>query len=383
MAGRLIELSQDDFVLGEPLRWPIYDRKGIFLIKKGFVIEEQRQIDRMLLHGAFGLSEEIEAAKLAEPEKVKKEKPKDFSPFKLLEKATAKLYDTLHTAASYQDDFTGQVMSVVDDIQAACIRDSHAALASLFLVKFDNYPIKHSVDVAVLCESLGKTMGLPVEERRTVIAAALTMNIAMLELQEILYHQESPLTDEQKKAIFDHPKQGREILYGAKVDNDLWLDCVLAHHEKINGHGYPNQLMGSEYPEVTQMIVLADQYCARLSPRAYRQPLLHKGILRDILLDKGETVNEDTAALFIKELGFYPPGLIVKLNNGEIGIVRERGKKADTPVVQVCVRPRTGRVTAPIRQDTSTDTFKVRQVLLSDDPEVVFDGRAVWGFDET
>ena len=101
------------------------------------------------------------------------------------------------------------------------------------------------------------------------------------------------------------------------------------------------------------------------------------------MLDKGETVNEDTAALFIKELGFYPPGLIVKLNNGEIGIVRERGKKADTPVVQICVRPRTGKVTTPIRQDTSTDTFKVRQVLLSDDPEVVFDGRAVWGFDES
>jgi HD-GYP domain-containing protein (c-di-GMP phosphodiesterase class II) len=169
------------------------------------------------------------------------------------------------------------------------------------------------------------------------------------------------------------------MLREAKVDDDLWLDCVLAHHEKVNGQGYPNQLKGSEYPEATQIIVLADQYCARLSPRAYRQPLLHKGILRDILLDKGETVNEEIEAFFIKELGFYPPGLIVKLNNGDIGIVRERGKRANTPVVQVCVRPRSGKLMIPIRQDTSTDTFKVKQLLLSDDPEVVFDARTVWG----
>jgi len=383
LVEKLIELSKDDFIIGEPLRWPIYDRNGIFLIKKGVLIETQHQIERMLLHGAFGLSVEMEAAKSIQPKKTKKAKSNNFSPFELIEKATTKLYDTLHTTASYQDDFFAQIMSVVDDIQTACTRDSHTALASLFLVLFNNYPIKHSIDVAVLCESLGKSMGLFIDERRSVIAAALTMNIAMLELQESLYHQESPLTDEQKKAIFNHPEEGREMLYKAKVDDDLWLDCVSAHHEKINGHGYANQLMGDEYPEITQMIVLADQYCARLSPRAYRQPLLHKGILRDILLDKGETVNEDTAALFIKELGFYPPGLIVKLNNGEIGIVRQRGKRADTPVVQVCVKPRTGKVTTPIRQDTSTDTFKVRQVLLSDDPEVVFDGRAVWGFDET
>ncbi len=377
VAEKLIELSQDDFILGQPLRWSIYDRKGIFLIKKGYLVETEHQIDRMLLHGAFALHEDMTAGKTNKLEKVKE--PEQLSPFELIEKATAKLYIRLLVTKNYEDDFTGQIMSVVDDIQLASKLDSHAALASLFLVKYDHYPIKHSVDVAVLCESLGKSMGLSLEQRRSIVAAALTMNIAMLELQEILYHQESPLTEQQKKAIFNHPKEGEEMLREAKIDDGLWLNCVLAHHEKVNGHGYPNQLNGSEYPQVTQIIVLADQYCARLSPRSYRQPLLHKGILRDILLDKGETVNEDTAALFIKELGFFPPGLIVKLNNGEIGIIRERGKRANTPVVQVCIRPRSGKLMIPIRQDTSTDTFKVKQILLPDDPEVIFDARTIWG----
>ena len=127
------------------------------------------------------------------------------------------------------------------------------------------------------------------------------------------------------------------MLRAAKVTDRLWLKCVLAHHEKIDGTGYPNQLSGEQCPEETQLITLADQFCARLSPRAYRQPLLHQGILRDILLDQGHTVSQEIASLFIKEFGLYPPGVVVQLISGEIGVVVKAGDKTDTPIVQVFI----------------------------------------------
>lgn len=130
------------------------------------------------------------------------------------------------------------------------------------------------------------------------------------------------------------------------------------------------------------MIALAGDYCARISPRAYRQPLLRKGILRDILLDDGQSVLPDIATLFIKELGFYPPGLLVQLISGEIGVVTKCGDKADTPIVYVCLKPGEGDLRVPIQRNTLLCGNKVHKILLSDDPPVTFDRRSVWRFNE-
>lgn len=139
---------------------------------------------------------------------------------------------------------------------------------------------------------------------------------------------------------------------------------------------------GSQYPVEAQLIALADHYCARMSPRAYRQPLLHKGILRDILLDDGQSVLPDIATFFIKELGFYPPGLLVQLISGEIGVVTKCGDKADTPIVHVFFKPGEGDLRVPIQRNVSLGGNKVRKTLLSDDPLVTFDRCSVWRFNE-
>jgi HD-GYP domain-containing protein (c-di-GMP phosphodiesterase class II) len=380
MADEMIKLKATDIVIENPLPWPVYDSNGTFLVKKGFVIKSAEQVERLIKRGAYGLKSEISASQV--PDQPQPEKIKDISPFKLLEDVTSQLAITLATSDGGDSDFTEEVMSLVTLIQRACDRDSHASLASLFVLEGASYPIKHSVDVAVLAEIMAKRRAIDHQERQSIVAAALTMNIAMIELQEQLYRQDSPLTDEQKKAINDHPKNAVLMLRRANVEDRKWLKYVLAHHETITGTGYPNKLLGSQYHEATQLISLADQYCARLSPRAYRDPLLHKGILRDILLDKGQTVESDIAGLFIKELGFYPPGLIVQLMNTEIGIVTKRGDRPDSPIVHACMKPGIGNYEQAIKRNTAMESHKIRRILLSDDPDVTFNIRAVWRFNE-
>lgn len=382
MTDGLIRLKVEDITIGVPLPWPIYDRNGTFLIKKDFVIQSESQVERLLAHGAYGLVAEM-GLPVEKPTVVEVvSKPKDFSPFKVLEDVTSRLAITLANNDNPDVNFTDEIMSLVEDIQRACFRDASAALASLFVLEKGSYPIKHSVDVAVLSGLMAGKRGLEAENHASVIAAALTMNLAMIGLQEILFQQETPLTEEQKKQIFNHPRQSVAMLQQANVTDRLWLKCVLAHHEKVNGTGYPNKFAGSQYPVEAQLIALADQYCARMSPRAYRQPLLHKGILRDILLDDGQTVLPVIATLFIKELGFYPPGLIVQLISGEIGVVTKCGENADTPIVHVCYKPGKGDLRLPIQRNTSLGGNKVRKILLSDDPLVTFDRRSVWRFNE-
>ncbi|RKZ88489.1 MAG: hypothetical protein DRQ39_02390 [Gammaproteobacteria bacterium] len=382
MTGEMIKLQATDIVIGDPLPWPVYDSNGTYLVKQGFVIKSTEQVERLINRGAYGLKSELSGTQTQESDQSQTEKSKDISPFRLLEEVTNQLTITLASSESEESHFTEDVMSLVKLVQRACDRDAHAALASLFVLEGASYPIKHSVDVAVLTEVMAKSRTIDHQERQSIVAAALTMNIAMIELQEQLYRQDSPLSDEQKKAINNHPKNAVLMLRRASVNDRLWLKCVLTHHETITGTGYPNKLLGSQYPEATQLIALADQYCARLSPRAYRDPLLHKGILRDILLDNGQTVEPNIAALFIKELGFFPPGLIVQLMNTEVGVVTKRGERSDSPVVHACMKPGIGNYDQAIKRNTSMEAHKIRRIVLSDDPNVTFDLRAVWRFNE-
>ncbi|NOQ81082.1 MAG: HD domain-containing protein [Methylophaga sp.] len=382
MAGELVKLKVGDIIVGSALPWPVYDSNGTFLVKQGFTIKSTEQVQRLITRGAYADQSDLTGEKSQSSNQERAQKPKDISPFKLLDNVTSQLALTLAGSNSSETDFTEEVVNLVKDVQRACDRDAHAAIASLFVLEGNSYPIKHSVDVAVLSEIMAKSRGIEREKRKSIVAAALTMNIAMIELQEALYRQQTPLTEEQKKAIHEHPKKGTIMLRQANVEDKLWLKCVLTHHETITGNGYPNKLVGSQFPDETQLIALADQYCARLSPRAYRDPLLHKAILRDILLDKGKTVEPEVAALFIKELGFFPPGLIVQLVSTEIGVVTKRGDKPDAPFVHVCMKPQIGNYAQPVVRNTAMDGYKIRRIVLSDDPDVTFERRTVWKFNE-
>jgi HD-GYP domain-containing protein (c-di-GMP phosphodiesterase class II) len=375
------KLTAEDLSVGQRLIWPIYDSNGAMLVKQGFVIKLEQQIDRLVLRGAFAKKTDLAKAKQTPPPPAE-EKFKDFSPFKVLEQVSSQLAISL-ASADTSEFFTDEIFALVDDIQRACHRDSHAALASLFVLEANSYPIKHSVDVAVLTELIAKQRGYSIEDRQSSIAAALTMNIAMIELQEKMFRQDQPPTEQQQQVIQEHSRQGVVMLKRAKVTDDLWLKSVLTHHEKVSGDGYPHKLRGEQYPEASQIISLADIYCAQLSPRAYRDPLLHKDILRDILLDKGETVSVEIAGLYIKELGFYPPGMIVQLANAEVGVVTKKGETPDSPIVHACMRPQVGNFNAPILRNTKMPAFTIRRVLQSDDPDVTFERRTVWGFDES
>jgi HD-GYP domain-containing protein (c-di-GMP phosphodiesterase class II) len=382
LLDNLKKLEEKDMQVGQALAWSIYDSNGTMLIKAGFVLSSKMQVEKLIKRGCYiklvtdtteVLPEATEAAT----------KEKDVSPFKLIEDVCSQLTVTLASIEVKKYPFSDEILELSDKIQLACERDAHASLASLFVLQGNSYPIKHCVDVAVLAEIMGRAKRYTKSMRQSLVAAALTMNVSMLSLQEELYRQATPLTEEQKAQIHAHPKRSVMMLQAAGVSDRFWLKCVLAHHETIQGTGYPNKLTQEQFPEAVQLLSLADNYCARMSPRAYRDPLLHKSILRDILLEGDAKVSPDMAQLFIKQLGFYPPGMLVQLMNAEVGVVTKRGEKPNEPTVHVCMRPQTGNYNAPIARNTQMNAYRIKRILQANDPDVTFDPRAVWKFDES
>lgn len=131
-----------------------------------------------------------------------------------------------------------------------------------------HYGVRHSIHAATACQAAARFLGWSDSDQRRAFQAALTMNIAMVDLQARLATQVSPLTARQREAIHEHPHRGAQMLADAGIRDEAWLQAVRLHHELPDGSGYPAGT--SERSELAEMLRFADVYTARLSDRADR-----------------------------------------------------------------------------------------------------------------
>jgi HD-GYP domain-containing protein (c-di-GMP phosphodiesterase class II) len=220
------------------------------------------------------------------------------------------------------------------------------------------YSFRHMVDTAVLAGLLGRTMKLAHEELLTVVSAALTMNIAMLEYQDKLNLKRAGLTEEGRSLIRRHPQRAVEILQKAGVSNEDWLACVLNHHESEDGSGYPSAKKGDEIPRNAQLIALADRYSARLMNK-YRLPMMPAAAMRDILA--GKEFSPTLTAYLVKAVGLYPAGGAVRLKNGQVGIVVKKNAASTGATVRVTISANRMRHEEVTLRDTDRKEFAVQE----------------------
>lgn len=281
-------------------------------------------------------------------------------------------------ALAQEMDFPAAVQDVVRHIQRACELDADAMVGFAHLDVTGPYTVLHPLHQAVFGEVFARYIKMSVAERMTMACAALTTNIAMLDLQEILWRQASPLTELQHQLVQLHPAWSREMLVRLGVTDLAWLDAVQAHHERADGKGYPAGTLGDQIPFAARMIALTDIYDAMVTPRQHRAPN-PRAALRDLFLKRGQAIDAELSAIAIKGLGIYPPGTFVKLQNGEVAIVIKRVPGNINPIVRSLVGPRGAPLERFYRRTTDIAMFKIQDVV-SRDPSVRLDLRRIWDY---
>lgn len=244
-----------------------------------------------------------------------------------------------------------------------------------------SYAIRHLVDTAVVSCIIGKAMQMPDTELDTMIKAAMTMNLGMIEAQDKINSFGNELTPALQAAIQNHPKKSVELLRQLGIDDEVWLEMVLQHHETEDGSGYPRGLKGDQTLRGAKIIALADRYCARICKRETRPTTLANIALREMFMERGQTVDPVIAAYFVREVGIYPPGTVVKLTNGETGIVSKAGDAAASPWVHSLIGPRGAPLSFPIRRKTSESLYNVHDVLDPRKLDFPIRLQAIWGSD--
>lgn len=349
-------LSAAQLRINEALPWDVYDISGQLLLRKGFVIQKTEQIERLLERGMFVPAEVYKAYLGADSTPART----IYDPLSIWQSVQNTLA-TLMKERPKDGSFTTGLRACARQVMELCERSPDLAIAAILLKEYKRYPIAHGLHVAVLGELVARRGDFDEASRMSLCCASLTQNIAIIELQQILAHQKTPLSDDQRACITAHPEEGCRVLMSLGVDDDEWLKAVLEHHENEEGTGYPRKV---RFPSMlASLIHTCDVYAAMLSQRAYRKAMLGAEAARQMYVDMGQGKENPFPGLLIKEVGMYPPGSLVKLANGEVGVVYKRGPQANTPVVATLINAKGLAQMDAVKRDTSMDSFKVVTIM--------------------
>jgi HD-GYP domain-containing protein (c-di-GMP phosphodiesterase class II) len=144
------------------------------------------------------------------------------------------------------------------------------------------------------------------------------------------------LSDAEYVTIKSHPEEGHKLLLAAGNVDPLVLDVCLHHHEKTDGSGYPKGLKDEQISLFAKMGAVCDVYDAITSNRPYKKGWDPAESLRKMAEWANGHFDQQVFQAFVRSLGIYPIGSLVRLNTGRIAVVIEQtGKSLTTPVVKV------------------------------------------------
>jgi HD-GYP domain-containing protein (c-di-GMP phosphodiesterase class II) len=230
---------------------------------------------------------------------------------------------------------TEACMPLVSEIANSVSRNPGALISLARLKTSDDYTYMHSVAVCALMVALGRALGLDENQCRQAGLAGLMHDIGKAAVPLEILNKPGKLTDEEFSVVKGHPQRGHEMLLRADTAIEAVLDVCLHHHEKVDGSGYPHQLQGESISLMARMGAVCDVYDAVTSNRPYKAGWDPAESIARMVSWKGHF---DPAVLsaFIRAVGIYPTGALVKMRSGRVAVVAEQNAAALTkPVVKV------------------------------------------------
>jgi HD-GYP domain-containing protein (c-di-GMP phosphodiesterase class II) len=197
---------------------------------------------------------------------------------------------------------------------------------------------KSSVNTAILSALTAQELKLPHHKIHNIAAGGLLHDIGMLRLSKGITEKKGGLTDAELEQIKSHPIHSSKIvtkeLFGPHEVNLI----AMHHHERWDGKGYPDHLVGQAIDIGARIVSVADAFEAMVSKKSYRNSMLGYQAVKNLLSDNARRFDPDVIMAFTKIMGIYPIGSIVRLNDGSVArVVNVHSDAPLRPLIEILV----------------------------------------------
>lgn len=217
--------------------------------------------------------------------------------------------------------------SLVEEISESVLRNSSALISVARLKLRDEYTYMHSMAVCALMIALARQLGLDADTTREAGMAGLLHDMGKALVPLEILNKPGKLTDDEFAVMKSHPAKGAALLQKMKGASAATIDVCLHHHERVDGGGYPHKLAGEKISLLSKMGAVCDVYDAVTSNRPYKSGWDPAESLRQMAQWKGH-FDPLVFQAFVKTVGIYPVGSLVRLKSGRLAVVTSQNPDA-------------------------------------------------------
>lgn len=279
-----------------------------------------------------------------------------------------------------QDLSTAPANAIRDANEIVTDMVSHFEQESSVLMNLVNLPdggyssYAHSLNVTVLSLSLGRTLGLKGDDLRHIAMGALLHDVGLISLPPKIVRKTEPRTAPEEKLYQSHALAGAKLAGNMDEVDPAVADIIRHHHEMLDGSGYPEGRKGDAISKLTRIVSIANLYdnlCNPPDPKRARTPKLAMAALYRQYKGK---VDATLLQHFIKSMGVYPPGTVVKLSDGSIALVITVDSEQLLHPTVIVYNPEIPRNEAVLLNLAETPELEVVDALKpSDYPQRIYD----------
>ena len=330
---------------------------------QGFPIRSHKELDQLAQHCEFVYvyderSETVkhhkltphrfQTAQLNIPQKQSNQPRQDHHRLVAEIRSIKKTYDQSHgyitrVLGDVQFDRTFNVndgKALVEKLTDSVIKNDNALMLMSQLKEYDEYTVRHSLNVCIMSIVLGKHLKLKPAELNVLGLGALLHDIGKMKIANTIINKPGALSDEEFAQIKQHPEYGYKLLKNRAELNPAIAEIARSHHERIDGSGYPRQLKADVLNNLSMIVAIIDVYDAVTTKRCYHDGISPHEAVRLMYESELGAFPRDLLDKFIQCLSIFPIGSIVELSTNEIGVVMSVNRNHHLlPVVLLVLSP--------------------------------------------